>query len=83
MHSFLHLDMNIGLGVSMGISLSTSTSLGWHGIGMDLDKGMCNEVSGTTSSFVHVHMHVYAPCVVGMLDLVAILLFAFKVGCKS
>ena len=34
------------------------------------------------SRFVHVHMYVLAPCVFGMLGVVAILLFAFMVRCK-
>ena len=50
-HSFLSLGMSIGLGVNMGITLSMSMSLGWYGMGMGLDKGICSEVSGTTSRF--------------------------------
>ena len=48
-------------------------------MGMCLDKGICNEVSGIMSRFVYVHMYVLAPCVVGLLGVVAILLFAFVV----
>ena len=57
-------------------------SLGWYGMAMGLDKGICNEVSVTMSRFVHVHMYVHAPCGVGMLGVVAILLFAFIIGCN-
>ena len=42
-----------------------------------------HEVSGAMCSFVHVYIHVHIYRVVGKLNMVAILPFAFKIGLED